>query len=219
MSREQILLWLVIAPPFLGSAALPFIGRTSEGLRNAAALALVALALLCDVMLIPAVANHQAVSLQLAGFVWFHADMLAVFMALVSLLVGTIIVFYSFGYISHYPFRGEYYFMVVLFLGAMMGLVFSANLILLFVFWEVTALACWRLIGFFRREPCVARADKAFLITVFGALAMLLGFIALYAQSGSFDYAALHNYFLGRPLPALAVIKYTRLYIHRLPGV
>jgi NADH:ubiquinone oxidoreductase subunit 5 (subunit L)/multisubunit Na+/H+ antiporter MnhA subunit len=81
--------------------------------------------------------------------------------------------------------------MVVLFLGAMMGLVYSGNLILMFVFWEITAIASWRLIGFFREKYQVVRADKAFLVTVFGALAMLMGFIILFSQTGSFDLSTI----------------------------
>jgi NADH:ubiquinone oxidoreductase subunit 5 (subunit L)/multisubunit Na+/H+ antiporter MnhA subunit len=81
--------------------------------------------------------------------------------------------------------------MVVLFFGAMMGLVFSANLILLYVFWEITAITSWRLIGFFREKTHVLRADKAFLVTVFGAVLMLTGFISIYQQSGSFDMAVI----------------------------
>ena len=82
----------------------------------------------------------------------FMADNLAVFMACVSSLISTIIILYSFGYISHYENQSEYYFMVVLFLGSMMGLVFSANLILLYIFWEITAITSWRLIGTFMRK-------------------------------------------------------------------
>ena len=54
--------------------------------------------------------------------------------------VGAIIVAFSFGYISHYENRNEYYFMVVLFLGSMMGLVFSASLILMYLFVMITIL-------------------------------------------------------------------------------
>jgi polyferredoxin len=61
----------------------------------------------------------------------------------------------------------------------MMGLVFSGNLIFLYMFWEITAITSWRLIGFFREREHVVRADKAFLVTVFGALAMLLGSLLL----------------------------------------
>ena len=76
-------------------------------------------------------------------------------------------------------------------------MIFSASLIYLFVFWEMTALASWRLIGFFRTKEIVLKADKAFLVTVFGALVMLLGFVMLYGQTGSFDLAAIKD-FAGR---------------------
>jgi proton-translocating NADH-quinone oxidoreductase chain N len=135
----------------------------------------------------------------------FTADPLAVFMAIVSSLVGAVIVLYSFDYISHYENQNEYYLMVVLFLGGMMGLVFSANLIILYVFWEITAIASWRLIGFFRERPHVIRADKAFLVTFFGAVLMLIGFIMIYQQTGSFDLAAIKEALKERPLSSLAV--------------
>ncbi len=134
-----------------------------------------------------------------------HADGLAVFMAIVSSLVSSIIVLYSWGYVSHYKNQDEYYTMVVLFLGAMMGLVFAGNLILLYVFWEITGIASWRLIGFFRTDRDVTRADKAFLVTAFGALAMLLGFILLGHNAGSFDMTAIKAYLGSKPLPSLAV--------------
>jgi NADH:ubiquinone oxidoreductase subunit 5 (subunit L)/multisubunit Na+/H+ antiporter MnhA subunit len=141
--------------------------------------------------MMPAVLSGKniIVSKQLAiGFSCvFVADSLAVFMACVSSLISTIIILYSFGYISHYENQNEYYSMVVLFLGSMIGLIFSGNLIILYIFWEITAITSWRLIGFFREKEHVLRADKAFLVTVFGALTMLIGFISIYQQTGTFD--------------------------------
>jgi NADH:ubiquinone oxidoreductase subunit 5 (subunit L)/multisubunit Na+/H+ antiporter MnhA subunit len=134
------------------------------------------------------------------------ADMLAVFMAFVSSLVGAIIVLYSFDYISHYPNQNEYYLMVTLFLGSMMGIVFSSNLIYLYLFWEITAIASWRLIGFFREPKHVLRADKAFLVTVFGSLVMLLGFIMIFQQTGSFDLAVIKDALKKNPVPDLVVL-------------
>ncbi len=116
------------------------------------------------------------------------------------------IIFYSFSYISHYENRSEYFAMVVLFLGSMMGLVFSSNLIYLFVFWEITSFASWRLIGFFREPRTVLKADKAFLVTVFGALVMLAGFILIYQQAGSFDLLAIKAALAGKPMSNLAVV-------------
>jgi NADH:ubiquinone oxidoreductase subunit 5 (subunit L)/multisubunit Na+/H+ antiporter MnhA subunit len=101
--------------------------------------------------------------------------------------VGAIIVFYSWGYMHLYKNLNEYYLMVVMFIGAMMGLVYSTNLIFLYLFWEICAIACWRLIGFFREPDYIKKANKAFLVTVFGAIVMLLGFFLLYQQTGTFD--------------------------------
>jgi NADH:ubiquinone oxidoreductase subunit 5 (subunit L)/multisubunit Na+/H+ antiporter MnhA subunit len=127
-------------------------------------------------------------------------------MAMVSSLISGIIVFYSFGYISHYEYQSEYYSMVTLFLGSMLGLIFSANLILLYIFWEITAFCSWRLIGFFREKDYVLRADKAFLVTVFGALCMLFGFMLIYQQTHSFDLAGIKASLKNNQITNLAVL-------------
>jgi len=205
MQNESILS-LLVGVPLIGSFFLPIIGRICERTRDIVALLLVLVALAGTILLIPTVLAGDTVTVSFGGIALFHADHLAVFMAFVSSLVGAIIVLYSIGYISHYEHRDEYYFMVVLFLGAMMGLVFSRNLIGLYLFWEITAIACWRLIGFFREKHHVLKADKAFLVTVFGALMMLLGFIMIYNQTGSFDMGEIQAALQGRPVRNLAVV-------------
>ncbi len=205
---EYILLSIVCVP-VIGAFLLPVVGKISLRLRNWLALSFVAASLVCSLTLISPVLSGKIISLtkQFALGINFSltADSLAVFMAIVSSLISTIIVLYSFGYISHYKNQNEYYCMVVLFLGAMMGLIFSGNLILLYVFWEITAITSWRLIGFFRDKPYVLKADKAFLVTVFGALTMLIGFIIIYQQANSFDLAVIKETFKNSPLPNLAV--------------
>lgn len=188
---EKELLLCIVFLPFAGAFILPLLGLMSKPLRNYTALSFVLASTILSSLLIPDVIHGSTFT-----FAWqfplgfnfiLQADMLAVFMAIVSSFIGCIIVLYSFGYISHYENQGEYYLMVVLFIGSMMGIVYSANLIFLYLFWEVTAIACWRLIGFYREREIVIRANKAFLVTVFGALVMLIGFIGIYAQTGSFD--------------------------------
>jgi len=193
MGRAAILLVCVMVP-LAGAFLLPLLGRVAARLRNFVALGLVLTSLVCSLMLVPdALAGREI------GFSWtaplgisfsLNADALAVFMAVVSSLVGAVIMLFSFDYISHYPHQDEYYLMATLFLGAMMGLVFSANLIFLFVFWEITSIASWRLIGFYRGPGDVLRADKAFLVTALGALLMLVGILMVYGQTGTFDLAA-----------------------------
>jgi NADH:ubiquinone oxidoreductase subunit 5 (subunit L)/multisubunit Na+/H+ antiporter MnhA subunit len=189
--------WLIITVfvPTLGCFLLPLFSAISERVRNAFAVALGAITFLGALNLLPSIWRGSLVSLfvQLPYGLALHlnADPLAVFMALVSSSVGLIIVIFSLGYISHYPDRTEYYVMVLLFLGSMMGLIFSLNLIWMFVFWEITAICSWRLVGFFRSDRDIVKADKTFLVTVFGALCMLLGFVIVYANHGTFDLQAL----------------------------
>jgi len=181
------LLFCLVAVPLFGSALLPTLGKVDERLRNIVALALMLFSLGMSCAILPVIANGENVVFTLGGVTLFYADKLAIFMALVSQSVGCIIILYSFGYIKSYEHRNEYYFMVVLFLAAMMGLVFSSNILWIYFFWEITAIVCWRLIGFFREKEYVIRADKAFFVTVFGALMMLCGFLMVYSQTGTFD--------------------------------
>lgn len=208
--RNNELLLLVIFIPLIGSFLLPLAGRISYFLRNILSLCFVSASLICSILLAPSVLSGEITTISLSlplnlNFV-LTADMLAVFMAIVSSLIGAVIVFYSFEYIKHYDNQNEYYFMVVLFLGSMMGIVFSANLIFLYVFWEITAIASWRLIGFFREKYIVLRADKSFLVTAFGAFMMLLGFLMIFQQAGSFDLAAIKMNLNNNPISDIAVI-------------
>ena len=185
------MLLLAVFVPIIGSFFLPLVGKVCPKSRNLLAFGLVLASFIFSVSLLPAVLSAKSIVINkqigIGISCLFMADNLAVFMACVSSLISTIIILYSFGYISHYENQSEYYFMVVLFLGSMMGLVFSANLILLYIFWEITAITSWRLIGFFREKAHVLKADKAFLVTFFGALVMLIGFISIFQATGTFD--------------------------------
>lgn len=192
-----MVLLVCVGAPLLGAFLLPALGKRSEALRRWAALALVLAALGCA-----AYAGARLLAGDMLVLRWelplglsmgLRADAMAVFMALTSCVVGAVIVIYSFGYMSHYSHLGEYYMMVVFFIGAMMGLVMSTNLIEIYLFWELSSLCCWRLIGFYRDGISVRKADKAFIVTVLGALVMLLGFIGIYAQTGTFEIDAMRG--------------------------
>jgi len=147
--------------------------------------------------LLPSMMNGATATYSLSfplGFdLILSADLLSVFMAAISSFVSAMILVYSLDYISHYQNQTEYYVMVVLFLGAMMGLVFSANLLWMYIFWEITGFASWRLVGFFRSDRDVAKANKTILVTVFGALCMLIGFLMIYFDQGTMDMRLLRG--------------------------
>lgn len=204
--KGQILLPIIVFVPIAGAFILPLAGKISVRFRNLLALIFVSVSFIASAMALPYAVGGKPLSVMMTlplNFTFgFLGDGLAVFMAMISSFVGGIIVFYSFGYISHYKNQNEYYLMVVLFIGAMMGIVFSTNLVFIYLFWEISAIACWRLIGFFRDKEIVRRADKALLVTVSGALVMLLGFVMIYQQTGTFDLTQMK----GTVIPDAAVL-------------
>ncbi|HOW85973.1 MAG TPA: NADH-quinone oxidoreductase subunit L [Candidatus Aminicenantes bacterium] len=197
---------LTILVPILGSFAVPLFGLAAKRARSAWAVLVSGLTAVLPLTLLPFAlqGGEQVIRKPLVqGFDFILVvDPLAVFMAAVSSFIGFLIVVYSLGYIRHEENQNEYYLMVLLFIGSMMGLVFSGNLIFIYLFWEIIAIACWRLIGFYREPAHVRKADKAFLLTFFGAVVMLLGFVQIYGVTNTFDITAMR----GTLVPGTAVL-------------
>lgn len=102
--------------------------------------------------------------------------------------VGVLSLVYSFSYMKKYKTHiVEYYLVFILMIGSLIGLAFSGNLILMYIFWELIAFSTWRLVGFHREPRVVAIADKAFLMTFFGSCFMLLGFVMLNQEFGTLN--------------------------------
>jgi NADH:ubiquinone oxidoreductase subunit 5 (subunit L)/multisubunit Na+/H+ antiporter MnhA subunit len=205
MNVETIVL-LTVLVPILGSFAAPLAGLAGRRVRSIWAVLVSGATAVLPLTLIPFAlrGGEQVARWSLVnGFDFILlADPLAVFMAIVSSFVGFLIVVYSLGYIRDEGNQNEYYLMVLLFIGSMMGLVFSGNAIFMYLFWEIIAIACWRLIGFYREPEHVLKADKAFLVTFFGAVVMLLGFVQIYGLTNTFDLTAMR----GTLVPGTAVL-------------
>jgi NADH:ubiquinone oxidoreductase subunit 5 (subunit L)/multisubunit Na+/H+ antiporter MnhA subunit len=121
----------------------------------------------------------------------FIIDRYAIIMALVLLLVGLLIVVYSFGYMAHYEEQKKYYFFVTLFICSMLGLIFSGNLILMYIFWEITSICSWQLIGFYKKNVHLTAANKAFLVTFLGSSLMLFGISIIFYENQTFNLSFL----------------------------
>ena len=186
--------WIILAcifVPLLGSFLLPVFGRINANFRNLAALLFVLVSLISSVLALHPALTGQPIRLWLElpqGLsLGFLGDGMAVLAALTFSLTAAVIVFYSFGCMEGSANLNEYYFMVVLFLGAVMGAVFATNLILIYAFWEITSVCCWRLLGFDRSVRSVRLAGRALLVNVCGSLLMLAGFISVYMDMGTFN--------------------------------
>ncbi|MEG0258806.1 MAG: Na+/H+ antiporter subunit A [Lysinibacillus sp.] len=115
-----------------------------------------------------------------------YLDGLSMIFGLLITGVGSLVILYSIFYLSTKESLHHFYCYLLLFMGAMLGVVFSDNLMVLYTFWELTSVSSFLLIAFWHhRKASRAGARKAMTITVFGGLAMLAGFLMLYVASGT----------------------------------
>jgi NADH-quinone oxidoreductase subunit L len=124
---------------------------------------------------------------------WVLDPLSAVMLVMVS-FVGLLIFIYSIGYMAHDENFTRFFCFLSLFAGAMLGVVISNSLLLLFIGWELVGLTSYLLIGFWYQKPAAAAAaKKAFLTTRVGDVFFLLGMVWLFAQTGTllfYNYGA-----------------------------
>jgi NADH-quinone oxidoreductase subunit L len=114
---------------------------------------------------------------------WVLDPLTAVMLVMVS-FVGLLIFVYSYGYMAHDENFTRFFCFLSLFSAAMLGVVISNSLLLLFICWELVGLTSYLLIGFWYHKPSAsAAAKKAFITTRIGDLALLLGMVWLYSQA------------------------------------
>ncbi|MBZ0306450.1 MAG: hypothetical protein K8I82_10315, partial [Anaerolineae bacterium] len=98
----------------------------------------------------------------------FMVDGLSLLFAMLISGIGVLIVLYSSGYLAGHPQLGRFYLYLLLFMGAMVGVVLADSLISLFVFWELTSISSFLLIGFNHAEKSSREAAKKALIVTGG---------------------------------------------------
>lgn len=119
-------------------------------------------------------------------------DGLSLLFALIISLVGALVMLYASAYLSGHPQRNRFILIITLFMFAMLGVVLSRNLITLFVFWELTSITSFLLIGFYHeKETSRQAALQALLVTGGGGLLLLVGIILLGITGNSFDIGSL----------------------------
>jgi multicomponent Na+:H+ antiporter subunit A len=176
---------LVLALPFLGTLAVPVLYRLL-GERTAYAAAAIALACLC-------LLGTQLGRTGVVELAWipsygvefaFYVDGLALLIGFLASGVGVLVFAYSGGYMHDEPGKPRYYATLLAFMGSMLGVAFAADLVSLFVFWELTSVTSFLLIGHYRDSAGQYAARKSMLVTVAGGLFMLVGFVVLHVVSG-----------------------------------
>ena len=127
-------------------------------------------------------------------------DKLSVIIALINGVVGGGICIYSLGYMREYhelahrdvPDRRPLFFsLLFIFMGAMFGLIFANNLVWLFLFWEITTLCSFLLIGYTQTAEAKRNALRALVMNLAGGLAFALAIVWFYKETGSIELQTL----------------------------
>jgi multicomponent Na+:H+ antiporter subunit A len=189
---------LIILLPWLGAAVLPCVRPILGRHIGSWALLPPAASFLISLTFVSSVSRHQSVLYVLPWFpglgvnfsLWI--DGLSLFFALLITGIGLLITWYSRYYLDPAERQGRYFAYLLFFMGAMLGLVLSANLITLVVFWELTSISSFLLIGFWQtRAESRYGARQALLVTVLGGLALLGGVVILAQLAGTLDLSEL----------------------------
>jgi multicomponent Na+:H+ antiporter subunit A len=127
------------------------------------------------------------------GVDWaFRVDGLANLFVLLVAGIGALIVVYASGYLRGHPRLGRFYSYLFVFMAAMLGLAAADDLFLLFVFWELTTISSFLLIGFHQeREEARRAARQSLMVTAAGGLALLAGLVLLVSAAGTTSISAL----------------------------
>ena len=118
----------------------------------------------------------------------FRLDSLALLFALLISGIGTLIYIYAYYYLNPKNSLSKLYFLLMLFMAAMLGISLSNNLLILLVFWELTSISSFLLVGYWSNYEAAQRGSRmALTITGMGGLAMLGGFILLGQITGTYQ--------------------------------
>ncbi len=199
---------IVLLPLVVGTVLCLWVGQVNTGARRAATAAIAAVVALSVLGLLATLAGpvFQGQTL-LTHAEWIPAiglnahyrlDGLAWMFALLISGIGLLIVIYAAFYLHHDDPAGKFYSQLMLFMAAMLGIVLSDNLLLMVVFWELTSISSFLLVGYWGSHPQKGQdarfgARMALTVTGGGGLALLAGVIVLGQVAGTHDLSVMLN--------------------------
>ena len=207
--------WLValtIGLPWGGALAVLAAGDRRPRVQHALAVGAAAAAAAASLALLGFGSAGAAVRVGAGGVFGeftFVPDGFGVLLAAIAAVVGGLAVVFSVDYMRGEPQLGRYYGLVLMFIGAMAGLVLTGSLLLLFLFWEMVAFCSYALIAFHNDDPkAVAGGIKALIMTQTGGLGLLAGVVIVYANLGTTDIGTFLTHAGRIPNGVLAVAAY-----------
>lgn len=189
---------LIILLPFLG-AMLPYAVPAQKQLNiTFLVVAVTSISLILLISQAPAVIANVPVRLAIEWLpilglnLSFRLDGLSLLFASLILGIGLLIVIYAHYYLTNQDNRPKFFACLLLFMGSMLGIVTSDNLILMWFFWELTSISSFLLIGYWSHESQARRgARMSIAITGGGGLALLAGILLVGNIAGSYQLDAI----------------------------
>ena len=196
MSLDYYSAWLVWVIPLVSSIFIPIIGKYSKKIREFFVVTIALVTTVIALSLVPTVwlGNGEAVQYSIpwiSGFVeaGVYIDSLSVLFTCLVAFFGVIISVYSLGYMKGEEGLTRYYYLLLLFIGSMIGLVISDNLLQMFIFWEMVGLCSYALISFWYKKPeSIHSGVKVFLMTRIGDICLLAAIGMLFFTFNTFSF-------------------------------
>ena len=195
MAFDNISAWLVWVLPLVASVFVPLIAKKGDKVRNYFVIAVAVVTAALALSMVPGVffGNGQATGSTIAWIAGINAgvyiDPLSVLFTCLVAFFGLIIAVYSWGYMKGEEGLTRYYFLILLFIGSMIGLVISDNMLQMFIFWEMVGLCSYALIAFWYKRPESINAGvKVFIMTRIGDISLLAAIGILFATFGTFSF-------------------------------
>jgi NADH-quinone oxidoreductase subunit L len=199
--NDWIIPFIAILAPLVGALVVALAGKTEKGAGIIAAVfgavtALTTLVLITRITDEPGTTYTWISAMGTDIKIGFTLDPLGVFVAMVAGVIGCLVVIYSYGYMKGTAKKGysiaRYYSLVLLFIGGMIGLALTDNLLILYVFWEVIGFCSYALISFYYKDPkAMPAGNKAFIVTRIGDTGFLIAILALWMATGTFNISEL----------------------------
>ncbi len=194
MTLETIGLPLIVLLPFIGAVLVALTAKVGKYAPAwvAGSVALLALFILTSLSSIPFSGERLVQSWTWIASIGlnfsFRIDGLSMLFGYIILGIGVLIVFYARYYLSPKDSMSRFYVYLLLFMGSMLGIVFSENILLLMVFWELTSLSSFLLISFWQYKKAGREgAMMALVITGAGGLALFASMLILGSVVGSYE--------------------------------
>jgi NADH-quinone oxidoreductase subunit L len=209
--------WLCFLFPFAGALLSPVLSRVHPKLRDYGAVFFSFLAAFVSIMFVPYLFHPSKLPIE-SAFVWLTSpielnvgvliDPLSIVMANIVAVISFIIMIYSLGYMKGDPSLTRWWMWMNLFIGSMLLLVLSNNLLFIFFGWKMVGFCSYGLIGFYYRDekknwiggppPTPYRTPshaglKALIVTSVGDVLMLSGILIIYSYSGTLNLLKLYE--------------------------